>query len=216
MPPKSTLPSVCCACGCGRSVPPDRRGRERRFARGHHGLIRPTVQCLRCHRTLPRSAFESRERFDSADWGIHDRCADCRAAIAEERARPLYIVDPETHCWNWARALSEGGYGKHWVDGKTVVAHRWMYEETVGPIPEGLHLDHLCRNRPCINPQHLEPVTPTINKRRGAATRLSDDDIRAIRTLNTTETQEVIAARFGVSRSLVSMILSRKRGANVA
>ena len=49
----------------------------------------------------------------------------------------------------------------------TMPAHRYAYEELVGPIPEGLQLDHLCRNRSCVNPDHLEPVTCRENLRRG-------------------------------------------------
>jgi hypothetical protein len=54
------------------------------------------------------------------------------------------------------------------VNGRAVRAHRYAYEQLVGPIPEGLVLDHLCRNRLCINPLHLEPVTIGENIRRGA------------------------------------------------
>ncbi|WP_375791707.1 HNH endonuclease signature motif containing protein [Actinoplanes campanulatus] len=50
--------------------------------------------------------------------------------------------------------------------GKAVTAHRYSYESLIGPIPDGLTIDHLCRNRPCINPDHLEPVTQAENNRR--------------------------------------------------
>lgn len=77
---------------------------------------------------------------------------------------------PETErgpCALWTAAVSSAGYGMTW-DGRTVVgAHVFAYEQTIGPVPEGLHLDHLCRVRRCVNPQHLEPVTPGENVRRG-------------------------------------------------
>lgn len=71
-------------------------------------------------------------------------------------------------CWWWTSAASPLGYGAFLnADGRTVRAHRYAYEFLIGPIPEGLHLDHLCRNPPCVNPDHLEPVTPEENNRRG-------------------------------------------------
>ena len=63
-------------------------------------------------------------------------------------------------CWLWTGSTSKGGYGKiSMKDDTTIMAHRAMYELLVGPIEDGLTLDHLCRNPSCINPEHLEPVT---------------------------------------------------------
>lgn len=72
-------------------------------------------------------------------------------------------------CWTWTGGLSSTGYGDYWVSVRVVPAHRFAYESAVGPIPEGLHIDHLCRNPPCVRPSHLEPVTPGENFRRGIA-----------------------------------------------
>lgn len=71
-------------------------------------------------------------------------------------------------CWEWTAASERLGYGVITVLGKTVRAHRYVYENVVGPIPDGLVLDHLCRNPPCVNPDHLDPVTQAENMRRGA------------------------------------------------
>lgn len=75
----------------------------------------------------------------------------------------------DSGCWEWTAARQPSGYGVLRVLGKTVRAHRYVYESTFGPIEEGLELDHLCRNPPCVNPDHLEPVTHEENMRRGAA-----------------------------------------------
>lgn len=70
-------------------------------------------------------------------------------------------------CWMWTGVLNPGGYGDFSVGRKHVGAHRTAYEQFVGRIPDGLHLDHLCRNRACCNPAHLEPVTAGENVLRG-------------------------------------------------
>lgn len=70
-------------------------------------------------------------------------------------------------CWPWIDQLDSKGYGRFKLNGHYPVASRVAWELTVGPIPEGLKLDHLCRNPPCVNPAHLEPVPQKENVRRG-------------------------------------------------
>lgn len=72
-------------------------------------------------------------------------------------------------CWHWTLSKTDKGYGQAHRDGKTKRAHRVSYEAFVGPVPIGLQLDHLCRNRACANPAHLEPVTQRENILRGVA-----------------------------------------------
>ncbi len=73
-------------------------------------------------------------------------------------------------CWPWLGARTKKGYGTFRKDGRTHYAHRVAYEKSVGPIPEGLTIDHLCGNKICVNPAHLDVVTRGENIRRWAAT----------------------------------------------
>lgn len=74
----------------------------------------------------------------------------------------------ETPCWVWQRNRDWAGYGRLTVKRKGQKAANWMWEQANGRrVPKGLHLDHLCRNPPCVNPDHLEPVTPLENALRG-------------------------------------------------
>ncbi len=75
-------------------------------------------------------------------------------------------VDKSGDCWQWLRPAGNKGYGQFWFEGRMRATHRLSYELTKGNVPEGLQLDHLCRNKLCVNPDHLEPVTMAENLRR--------------------------------------------------
>lgn len=80
-----------------------------------------------------------------------------------ERIMAYSMPEPNSGCWLWMGFINKGGYGRL----KRYFAHRVSYELMKGEIPAGLDLDHLCRNRACVNPDHLEPVTRQVNCQRG-------------------------------------------------
>lgn len=75
--------------------------------------------------------------------------------------------EPNSGCWLWLAGLNSTGYASVNVDGRRHSAHKLIYQLMIGPVPRGLDLDHLCRVRSCVNPDHLEPVTRSENSRRG-------------------------------------------------
>jgi hypothetical protein len=75
-------------------------------------------------------------------------------------------VDKADGCWLWT-GHTVSGYGRFKMRNKVHAAHRFAYEHIVGPIPDGLQIDHVCRVRNCVNPDHLEPVTQAENIKRG-------------------------------------------------
>jgi HNH endonuclease len=91
-------------------------------------------------------------------------------AFADSRLEERFwsrICVAASGCWEWNGPRDEHNYGRISVGYFQHGAHRFVYQALVGPIPDGLQLDHLCRNPPCVNPAHLEPVTPRENLLRG-------------------------------------------------
>jgi hypothetical protein len=120
-----------------------------------------------------------------------------------------YVPEPNSGCWLWLGTVDAGGYGRAKIDGKYVLAHRAMYAREVGEIGDGLEIDHLCSMRSCINPRHLQTVTPAVNSRRSRATKLRPASVSWIRDLWLTGKwkQVEIASMFGVAQSTVAKIV---------
>ena len=103
-----------------------------------------------------------RRQLIALNGSVKPRCLD-HSLAARIEFYSCYAGD----CIVWTGTTNNRGYGMIGVADKDVLAHRLAYELARGPIPEGLTLDHLCRNRICVNPAHLEPVTMRENIRRG-------------------------------------------------
>lgn len=103
-------------------------------------------------------------------------------------------------CMAWQGAKRKG-YGRYNNHGHNMTAHIYAYEQSIGPIPEGLDLDHLCRNRSCVNPAHLEPVTRAVNLRRGLGTKLTPANVEEIR--RSPASARELADKFGVDRQSI-------------
>jgi hypothetical protein len=124
--------------------------------------------------------------------------------------------DPETNCWVWTASIGSHGYGQIMMvrnDKKAPqLAHRMAYEHFVGPIPAGKSLDHLCRNRACCNPKHLDPVTHEENCLRGIA-----GDWQKVKTHcphgheYTPENTRVFKTKNGTGRRCITCTLFRMR-----
>lgn len=126
--------------------------------------------------------------------------------------RPLVSLpkDPEK-CWEWQGKILPNGYGAKTMNGRFVLAHRWVWALLLGKIPDGLVIDHVCQNRRCVNPFHLRVVTQAENVRSGINTVLTAGDVQEARKLKADGWKVVdIARKLDVANSTISCLLRGK------
>jgi hypothetical protein len=132
--------------------------------------------------------------------------------FGDTEARFWSKVEKTPGCWIWTGALTEEGYGLLGIGGtKNRLAHRWSYERFVGPIPEGLQLDHLCRVRNCVNPEHLEPVTAGENARRSPLTCVNKTHCPHGHAYDETNTQWVLVRMCRACKSGRMAVIARRK-----
>jgi hypothetical protein len=109
------------------------------------------------------------ETYASAVALCSDRVVQAVHDMSQKRIAIFWsrVAVREDGCWIWTGTINKGGYGQFRVGRSAAMAHRVSYQLKIGPVPDGLQLDHLCRVRACVNPDHLEPVTPQLNSLRG-------------------------------------------------
>lgn len=138
----STVPHGYCHCGCGQQT---KLATQTRRSKGH--VKGEPMQYLLGH----GARYARRMEPEPLD----------------QRIKRLVSID-DNGCWVWQGHMKPNGYGSIKTKGRFKLTHRVSYETFVGLIPDGLEIDHLCRNRRCCNPAHLEPVTHAENKQRWA------------------------------------------------
>lgn len=139
-------------------------------SKGWRLLCKPNAMCIRCGSGFhiePSAIRNGGGKFCTKACSLADQKERAEQSLWNSFSR----IDG---CWEWTGPKTAGGYGLF----AQTSAHRAVYERLRGPIPEGLDLDHLCRNRGCVNPAHMEPVTRSENLRRGYTARRAQADQR--------------------------------------
>lgn len=239
-PTSLAVPIGFCQCGCGlhtriitRTINSRgyRKGDHQKYIFGHHPSNHPCrtpAQITSYMESTPNPnpsglcmcgcvQFTAVAKSNNPEDGHVKGCSKRYLKGHHQRSSPVqYLVQDcgyATPCWVWQWATNRGGYPA-WtgseIEGEQL-AHRIFYIRVKGSIPVGHILDHLCRVRKCVNPDHLEAVTHSTNVHRGLSCKLNPEDARAIFLLRQSGMKyEDIGDIFGISQEKASMIARGK------
>lgn len=123
-----------------------------------------------------------------------------------------FLVNKETNCWEWKGRKKEG-YAQFYTNGERLSAHRIMYEKYREKIPAKMTIDHLCKNKKCVNPSHLEAVSLIENIRRGSNTKINMNIAIKIKELYSSGNfkQKELASLYGIGQYEISRIVNERR-----
>jgi hypothetical protein len=153
--------------------------------------------------------------------GVGKFCSHTCAGLARKFPTYLEILSihtdkslGESECWIYNVMPASGGYRQIEVNGKTVQVHRLVYELCCGPIPEGFDVHHICRNRGCVNPKHLELLNHKKHTagERNAMCKLTSEKVKEIRSLYKTGeiSQRGLAKKYGVSQGKIWQVVTNR------
>jgi len=145
--------------------------------------------CTDCEKSISRSATRCRSCARRYEWRTLGRknqwSSTSRSAVAKSNRRRIRppqerfwakVSEPNSNgCREWIGRRNRDGYGQFYFNGGMVSAYKWLWERINGPTPSGRELDHTCRNRACVEPAHLEPVSHRVNIKRGVRARRSKE-----------------------------------------
>lgn len=133
-------------------------------------------------------------------------CLSCKHRSRQKLIR--FLVDSNNGCWLWNGSVSKDGYGRVGFKREARDAYRVFYRVVIGEVPEGKELDHLCKNRRCVNPYHLEAVSHKVNSQRGARHFLTHEQVLEIRQSRGSLTQKDMAKKYGVTSTCIRDVLT--------
>jgi hypothetical protein len=161
---------------------------------------------------MTKPASTNPSRLCQCGCGAHTTSTRHRFLMGHQSRKPgPRVTVTESGCHIWHGATNGVGYGHVKRNGRNISAHRAAWEDRHGPVPDGMELDHACRNRGCVNPDHLEPVTHAVNARRGARAKLTPDAAARIR--ESSDPASAVAVQYGVHPQTVYDIRAGRRWA---
>ena len=236
--PNCGIPFGLCHCGCERTTPIAKVsnkdqviGLPKKYCQGHRVTYPKTIPkgmciCGKMNCPIPYGTCHcgcgeatkviTDSRYSSPKRGQYLNSPLAYVNGHDTRLSPIeYTVEDrgyKTPCWIWQRSKNKKGYGCTRRTG----AHIYYYEQKNGKVPDEMELDHLCRQRACVNPDHLEPVTDAVNSQRGICAKLSPEVVKSIRArVRNGEVQVEISRELEVSASCIWSIVHRKTWRNI-